>query len=168
MAVHASCFSFLFKHSNVFLAEVLTNLVLLLVTVLNDLLVSSAVNEVGGRAQVAKKESSRNIDCLVVLAVNNVEELVAVVLVRSDRSKDLLLDLSVGDTALKRSIFSFEGGANIFSDLGHINDFTTGAFTDNTSDEGFAGKGLTENNGPLSLVAKMLIEGALIPGAHGL
>lgn len=104
----------------------------------------------------------------MVLSIHDVEELVSVVLVSGDHSKDVLLNLSIGNATLKWPIFSLKSWTDILGNFGHVNDFATGAITDDTSDERLASEGLTENDRPLSFVAKMLVKGAFVPCAHRL
>ena len=54
----------------------------------------------------------------MMLTVDNVEELVAVVLVGGNDRLDIFLDLCVGDAALKWTILSLQPRANVLSNLG--------------------------------------------------
>lgn len=163
-----SLLSFLFEHVDVLLSEVFTNLVLLFETVLDHLFVCDAGNHVRWSAQVGLQESSCLVDGFMVLAVDDVEELFTVVLVSSDDSENVFLDLSIGDATFERLAINFKSWADVLCNFGQIDDFAVGALRDDLSDERLSREGLAKHDGPLSSVAQVLIEGALVPASHGL
>ena len=104
----------------------------------------------------------------MVLAVDQVGELLSSVFIGFHHGADVLLDLSVGDATLERSILSLESGANVLSNLGEVDNLTLSAVSDALGNERFTGKGLSEDDAPLGLVAEVLVEAALAPVAHRL
>ena len=159
---------FLLEHVSVLFAKFIPNFVLLLVTVLDHLLVGRARDDVPWCSEVAEEELSSRIDRFMVLTVDDIEEFIAVVLVGGNDRLDIFLYLCVRDTTLKWTIFSLKPGANILCNFGEVDDLAAGLLLDEVGNERLSGKGLAKHYGPLSLIAQMLIEHTLIPGAHSL
>ena len=101
-------------------------------------------------------------------AIHDIEVLLARILVSSDHSKQVFLDLSVWNASLKWLCLIPKSGANRLTDGREVNELGVGAVLDNAGDEGFATELLTCDQGVLRLISEMLIEDALIPRSHGL
>ena len=104
----------------------------------------------------------------MMLTINEIEAFFTSVLVSLDHSKDVLLDLSVRDAALMRTIFGLESGTDVLSEFGHIDNLALGAVGNDLGDNRFATKALSSHVGPFGFVSEMLVEGAFIPCAHRL
>ena len=89
----------------------------------------------------------------MVLAVEDIEELVAVVLVSRDDVKDIFLDFVVWDAALPRLLFSVKSWFDSFGNLHWVNDLAVGLLGKHACNEGLASEGLSENDRPLSVVS---------------
>ena len=104
----------------------------------------------------------------MILAVKDIEELVAVVLVSRDDVKDVFFDLKVRDTALERLLFCVESWFDSFSNFRWVDDLAIGLLSKDACHEGLASEGLAENDSPLSVVSQMFLESAFIPSSHSL
>ena len=76
----------------------------------------------------------------MMLSVDNVEELVASVLVRRNDRFDIFLDLLVGDAALKWTILSLQSRANVLSNLGEVDDLSSSLLLNIAGNERLSGE----------------------------
>ena len=76
----------------------------------------------------------------MILSVDNVEELVASVLIRGNDRLDIFLDLLVGDAALKWTILSLKPRSNFLSNLGKVDDLSSSLLLNIAGNERLSGE----------------------------